>query len=530
MNYHTHTNNLNLDNKIYNVGIYVRLSRDDGDAKESESIENQKDYCSRYVQDNGWNIVQYYADDGYSGTNFDRPAFKRLITDIESGMVNAVITKDLSRLGRDYIGTGEYLERYFPTNNIRYIAINDGIDTFIDSSNNDMSPFRSVINDMYARDISKKVCTVMKTKQSQGKFIGSFAPYGYLKDPQNKNKLIVDSNVSNIIKRIYHMFINGYGYTRIAHAFNAEGIKCPSAYKKEIYTNYYNPKVKVGLWTAHTIKSILVNPTYIGNLAQGKFKKVNYKVKKLKVIPRNDWIVIKDTHEAIVDEDAFVIAQQIIGNSNTKSYAKCKEEHLLTGFMYCGDCGERITFIKNQSKKMYCICSKYKRFGKKYCSRHSISENLLEDKLKADLYNIANYTLNKDMLDELSKSKTFKNKEINLRMQVTKLNNKLDEIKRTIKSLYEDKLKGTIEETDFIDLSKSFGKEREVVTNRLKVMQKEIDKINSYKNGSDDLLDFIKQFTCFDNLDRFTLSKLVDKIEIFENQKVVVHYKFKRPY
>lgn len=529
MVYQTQSDNERMNNRIHNVGVYTRLSREDGDEKQSESIDNQKDFISRYVQDQGWNITQYYVDDGYTGTNFDRPSFKKLIKDIEQGKINTIVTKDLSRLGRDYIGTGEYLERYFPTNKIRYIAINDGIDTFTESSNNDMSPFRSVINDMYAKDISKKVCTVMNTKRHQGKFIGAYAPYGYTKDPINKSILIIDKTIDTVVKRIFHMYINGSGYTQIAHVLNGEGIKCPSAYKKEIYENYNNPKAKLELWTAHTIRSILISPTYIGHIAQNKYKKVNYKVKKLITIPKNYWTVVENTHAAIVDADTFAIVQQLMEHNNTKSYAKHTDGHLLTGFLFCGDCGERITFMKNPSGKMYCICSKYKRFGKGYCSRHSISESLLESTIKTDLSEMASRALNQENLLEVTKGKAIKNQGNDLQSRIDELNKKLADIKLTIKRLYEDKLKGVIGEDDFIDLSKSFGKEREVIANALEKFQEEQIKIEGFENGSDELQQYIKQFTSFDHLNRFTLAKLVEKIEIFEDQKIIMHYKFKKP-
>jgi DNA invertase Pin-like site-specific DNA recombinase len=205
----------NTYNQTYNVGIYLRLSREDDTINQSESILNQKEYLTRYVLDQEWNLIDIYIDDGFTGTNFDRPDFKRMIKDVESKRINLVITKDLSRLGRDYIDTGYYLERFFPKANVRYIALNDGIDTFQTNSNNDMSPFKSVINDMYAKDISKKVRTTMISKQQNGEFIGAFAPYGYLKSKENKNKLIIDDEASKIVKRIFEMYVQGSGYMGI---------------------------------------------------------------------------------------------------------------------------------------------------------------------------------------------------------------------------------------------------------------------------------------------------------------------------
>lgn len=291
----------NYNGEKFNVGLYLRLSKEDDTYNQSESILNQKDYLSDIVIKNGWTLVDTYVDDGFTGTNFDRPGFNMLLNDIEEKKINLVITKDLSRLGRDYIKTGYYIEQYFPEHGVRFIAVNDGIDTFSqNNSNNDLSPFKSVMNDIYAKDISKKVRSTMDNKRANGKFIGAFAPYGYVKSPENKNKLVIDPETSPIIKQIFKLYLSGYGYAKIANILNDEEVPPPSVHKLN-NSNYKNPKLKSCLWTHETVSKILSNPTYAGNLAQNKYYKVNYKLKKLRNVPRDKWVVVENTHEPIVD-------------------------------------------------------------------------------------------------------------------------------------------------------------------------------------------------------------------------------------
>ena len=328
-----------MDRK-HRAGLYLRLSKEDEAQGQSGSISNQRAILERYAQDQGWEVAGCYIDDGYSGLHFDRPGFQRLLSDIEAGLVNLVLTKDLSRLGRDYIDTGYYLERYFPSRQVRYIALADGIDTFASSSaQNDMGPFKSVMNDLYAKDISQKVRAVMDTKREAGQFIGAFAPYGYQKDPENKNRLFVDGPAAEVVRRIFEEYLAGQSMAGIARRLNQEGVLPPSRYKAEIQRlPYHNANAVQGVWRAETIRTILGNPTYAGDLAQGKNEKWSYKLKASHKVPRQEWTVVPDTHEAIIDKEAFQIVQQLLerrsGHCKTKAHS-----HLLSGLVFCGDCG-----------------------------------------------------------------------------------------------------------------------------------------------------------------------------------------------
>lgn len=519
------------NNIVFNAGIYLRLSREDDDkgTNQSESIINQREFLTRIVLDNGWNLTEEYIDDGYSGTNFERPGFMKMLQDIECKRINMVLTKDLSRLGRDYIQTGHYLERYFPQHNIRYIAVNDGIDTFGNSNSNAISPFMSVINDMYARDISNKVRSTMDGKRQNGQFIGSFAPYGYHKNKCDKSKLVIDPETAPIVREIFNLYMKGHGYAYIANLLNAQGIISPVVYKAKT-TTYKNPKNKLGLWTHESIKRILTNPTYAGNITQNRCKKVNYKLKKLINVPRSAWITIENTHEPIVDKAVFGIVQTMMQKNASEEYTAKKYPHLLSGLVYCGDCGEKMTYTKTQKGTIYLICSKYKRFRKlNLCTRHSFAEEELISIVKQELRKISEIALDKDKLIKLAKSSGNKPKSADAK-SIAKIQSRFDEIKRIIKNLYEDKLKGIISEEDFINLSQDYNKEREGLNSKLTKLNQNLLDLHSASSEDNAIIFIVNEFSSFSNPDKLILIKLIDKIEIFENNKVMIHYKFKTPF
>ena len=283
--------------------MYIRLSREDGDKQESESIGNQRKILQRYVKENDFDVVQEYVDDGVSVTTFDRPSFNKMIDDIENGTINMVITKDLSRLGRDYIKTGFYLEDYFPKNNIRYVAITDGIDTYIDSTNNDITPFKAIMNDMYAKDISKKIRSVLKEKQKQGEYMCSIPAYGYKRHPTIKNKLIVDEQVRSVVEKIFEMYANGHGSVEIVNYLNSNKYLSPTGYRK---TGLVQDENKINYnWNEVTLCNMLKNEVYIGNTVQNKRSIISYKVKKFRTIDKEEHIRVENTHEPIIDKDVF---------------------------------------------------------------------------------------------------------------------------------------------------------------------------------------------------------------------------------
>ncbi|MCG9969979.1 recombinase family protein [Pelotomaculum terephthalicicum JT] len=516
-----------LNNIIYNVGIYTRLSKEDDNNTESESIANQKEYLSRYVIEQSWNLVDIFIDDGYTGTNFDRPDFKRLIKAVESKRINLVIVKDLSRLGRDYIDTGYYIERYFPEKNVRFIALNDGIDTFHNNSNNDMSPFKSVMNDLYSKDISKKVRTSFNVKMRNGDFIGSYAPYGYLKDSNNKNKLITDPKTAWVVKKIFNMFVGGTSLEKISRILNDEAIPSPTVYRKQI-SKYKGRSGVSELWSAESIRYMLQNPTYTGNIAQNKYKKINYKVDKQVRTPREAWIIVNDTHEPIIDNEIFEHAQQIMNVRNISKKIQPSSPHLLSGLVYCGDCGNRMTPTKTNLGKVYFICSQYKRYRK--CSRHSIPEDELESVVINELKKISAYVNNQEQLLEKARKLTTHGNCNSNTEEKRIIENRLLEIKKIIKGLYEDKIKAILTEDDFMDFSRDYNLERERLSFRLIKMDEENEVKKHQEEETGKLIKLVKGITDFTNATKSMLIKLIDRIEIFEKRKITINYKFIKPF
>ena len=515
--------------KIYNAGLYLRLSREDEDSSsQSQSIVNQKDFLTAYAIENGFNIIDYYIDDGYSGTNFDRPDFKRLTEDIEKGRINAVITKDLSRLGRDYIETGHYIEKYFPSKNVRYIAVNDSIDTHIENDS-DITPFKAVINDMYAKDISKKVRTSLKTKQLKGEFIGSHAPYGYKKDETNKHKLIIDEQTAVVVRRIFQMFIETQSIMGIMKQLSLEKIPTPSAIKNLKLTQ---KGVYKGLWNDVIIKRILMNPTYIGNLTQNRTRKVSYKVNKFDNLPKNQWITIPDTHEGIISEEDFNTVQSLLSKKNYISAKRETKPHLLAGLIFCGDCKRAMTFMRKTAnpKIVYIVCSTRKRYGKlSPCEPRSIREDYLLEQITDKIREIATTSLDKSELIKNADTNKQSDYIINLNKEKNEITNQIAEIKALILNLYKDKTKNILPEKNFIELLNEFNSQSEGLTERLNVIDEELKQDNENKDSMIIVEKTLNDFLQFENIDRVVLTALINRVEVYQDKSFTVKFNFIEP-
>lgn len=352
------------------TALYLRLSREDTPGSASQSIQNQREFLLHYAQQHGFCIVDIYQDDGYTGTNFNRPGFLRLRRDIECGRIDTVLTKDLSRLGRDYITTGYYLEQYFPLHQVRYIAVSDGIDTGLAGMGDDMSPFRAVFNDMYAKDISKKVRTALDTKKRSGQFIGSTAPFGYRKSAENKNRLVPDEMTAPYVRRVFTLFLGGLSLRATACALTREGIPTPSqaAGSRRAATD----------WNETMVRRIVSNPTYIGELTQNRSRKLSYKLQKRKALPQQEWIVVPGTHAPLVCKEDFAAAQRLLAKRSLPPEGRKRKIHALSGLVFCADCGKPMTFVQDGAR-YYLVCSTWKRYAKDgRCTAHRIREDRLE--------------------------------------------------------------------------------------------------------------------------------------------------------
>ena len=510
----------------YKVAIYLRLSRDDETVGDSESIINQREFLTKYVKSQTkWELVDIYIDDGYTGTNFNRPDFIRMKKDIEAGKINLIITKDLSRLGRDYIETGYYLEKYFPQKRVRYIAVNDGIDTYEkNNGNNDMGAFKSVVNDMYAKDISKKVRTAKKTKAEKGEFIGAFAPYGYKKDPNDITKLVIDDEVADVVRYIFSEYNKGNGLSFIARRLNERKIECPSIYKQR--TCKFHCKTLTGLWGHETIKSILTNRVYIGELIQRKGEMVSYKVKKYISLPESEHTIKKNAHEPIISEEEFNLAQDMLKLKNHRSHSKQTKEHLLSGLLYCPRCGNKYRYQKQPGLKddMVAICSMYNRYGKEYCTRVAIKESILDKAVKDDLKAMAKEKVNSQKLISLEEVNNIRKDKAKLNKSKFDFERRIAQIDRIIKASYEDKVNGILTVEEFIKITDEYKKEKQ----ELKVKVDELEKnISTYKETKEDeLTRIIKNITDFDNINKETIVSLINRIEIIDSETIKIYYKF----
>jgi len=513
--------NYNLD-KIFNAAVYCRLSKDDREISESESINNQKLLLGKFVSDNNWNLVNYYVDDGYTGVDFERPNFQRMINDIEKGIVNLVITKDLSRLGRDHIETGYYIEKYFPEKNIRYIAVNDYVDTFIDSSNNDMTPFKTVMNDMYSKDISKKVRSAILTKASNGECIKSFPPYGYKKHPTIKGKIVIDEETAPVVRNIFNMYYSGKNKAEIARFLQSMNIPTPLKYK-ETTCSYKNPNSnKTYVWGTSTITKILRDKIYTGDLVQHKYSKLNYKSKKTIDVDVRNHIITENSHEPIISKEIFESVQLILNKqSNEWNFSKNGTVHLLRGLVYCGNCGSAVIYSRNHGKHFRGMCSSYKKFGKAYCSSVNLREDYLIDTVINHLkYTVKNYVKNENL--------TVPNKTQNDNSKlIASINAKIQSNNNYIKNLYKDKVSGVVSEEMFLMLVADYEAEKKKLEERLKMITE--DTSNQLKDKEiqsliHQVLDFEK-----DKIDRNLLLKLISRIEINNRNQITIYYNFKNP-
>lgn len=521
----------------YKVGIYLRLSREDERLGESGSISTQRDLLLNYIRDNDLLFVDEYVDDGVSGTTFDRKGFNRMIKDCEEKKINMIITKDTSRLGRDHIEFGYYVERYFPEHNIRYVAVNDGIDTFKNSSTNDMLVFKSAFNDMYVKDISNKLRSSLYTKKRNGLFVGCYAPFGYKKTEEDKHELEIDPETASVVTRIFDMFISGDSVTKICDTLTSEHVPTPSM-RKNMKLGQEN--IHYGVWATRTVDSILKNPTYIGNLTQCRNKKVNYKSKKRIHTKSSEWIVAEGAVEPIIDKEVFELAQTMF-KTNKNRGAKgngITDKLLLRGLIYCKECGHTIGFREHlqQTQKyglvhrIYGNCNYWsKRKKQDVCTPHSVKYQIIEDLVLDSLRKMAKKYLNENNLENLIKSSDrLKKKKDSIKQEIFRLENNIINTNKKIDICYNDKLEGNIT----LEMYKRTYNNLTLEINESKTKKQEYEKMlfdleNNQTTNDNYYLDKIKEFLKMKNPSRALISSLIDRVEIDEEKNIDIYYKFK---
>lgn len=513
---------------LFNTAIYIRLSREDGDKEESDSVGNQKKLLTDYV--NGQNeLVLYdvYVDDGFTGTNFNRPAFKRMLKDIKAGKVNCVIVKDLSRFGRDYIDTGRYLERDFPEMGVRFISVTDSIDS-MKQAYDMLLPIKNIFNEQYARDISIKVQTAVKTKQKAGEFIGAFTSYGYKKSPVDKNKLVIDKYSADVVRRIFSLYIQGYGKQKIAKLLNEEGILCPSEYKRAMGLNYHNPNrlESTTYWSYSTINSILHREMYVGNMVQGtKHQRMRSKQKKM---AKEDWIIVEDTHEPIIDKETWEKAQSLL-HKRTRELDLETNKNIFAGFVKCGDCGRAMAknmWRRADGSKTYSLyCGTYKRNGKQYCTPHTLPMAVLEQIVLEDLKTLVQNVGDLRELVSAQHLSASKMKRVT-DTEISKIRSELERVKRLKQSVYEDYKEELITKEEFLSYREGYQKKEELYSKQIEALEeKKSDSI------TDDVFDTpwlkrLLELKDIEKLDREIVVEMISEIKVYENRKIKITYNF----
>lgn len=508
----------------------------------------QKSILTDYVKKQGWHIAKTYVDDGYSGTNFQRPSFQNMIKDIESGLINCVITKDLSRLGRNYLDCGLYLEVFFPEHNVRYIAVNDGVDT-LNKSAMDITPFRNILNEMYAADISVKIKSAYRARFQQGKFMGTTAPYGYIKDPADHNHLLIDDKVAHVVKEIFDLALKGNGVAKICRHLNKQHILRPAVYAAErgetgFERHFEGNEDKRYIWSGNSVRSILRSPIYAGNLVGYKRIAANMKSKKRPSKLPEEWEVIPNTHEGIVTQEEFDIVQQLI-TSRRLPQNKGGFVNIFAGVIKCVDCGCALRAMNVHRRKrpeiIDCVqysCNNYARNGRSECSAHNIEARDLFNAVLADINCFADMAVNDEKAVraiEKRLTETDQSRAKALEKERKKLNKRLAELDRLFSSLYEDKVMERITERNFEMMSGKYQKEQLEIEARLKEVTETLNESYEKSRGIRDFLALIRNYQGLKELDATVINALIDKILVSEREKMAdgtvkqeikIYYKF----
>lgn len=528
-------------NQIGITALYCRLSRDDGTESESNSIGNQKKLLSQKAKEMGLTDTKYYVDDGYTGTNFNRPGFQQLIDDIEIGLVSAVMVKDLSRLGRDYVSVGNYTDSYFPEHNIRFIAVNDAIDS--DEGESEIAPFKNILNEMYARDISKKIRSSHRLRGSMGEPL-SQPPYGYMKSSKNKKKWIIDPEAATVVKSIFKMCLDGKGNETIARELQESEVLIPMAYWRSKGLNRGGKKTQANpyKWCKTTVQKILSQQEYCGDIINFKTYSKSFKNKRRIENSKENWAVFKDVNEPIIDRETFETVQKFISKTKRRTPKKENgERSIFNGLIYCGDCHSKMRYHTSTSNKEihYFTCSDNKVDYRGKCpGRHYVRANALEEVVKLELRRLvemleidesyfAQLLLRKND-EEREKDKKF------LESELQKAIARSGTVSQLYEKLYEDNVIGKVSDEWFVELSHKYEKERMDLKAKIADTRHKIEELKNNNSEYEKFISAIRRFMQMDNLTSPLLRELIDHIDIFETegtgksrtQRIVIYYRF----
>ena len=525
------------------TALYERLSRDDELIGESNSIKNQKQLLENYAHKNGYSPIRHFTDDGVSGTTFEREGFQAMIAEVEAGNVSAVIVKDMSRFGRDYLKVGFYTEVMFKEKGVRFIAINNGIDS-ANQQDSDFTPFLNIMNEWYARDASRKIQAVFKSRMQDGKRVSPSVPYGYLRSPEDKQKLIIDEEPAAVVRRIYQMVIEGKGVTAIADILTAEKVLIPSAYAKihcpennhsKGFTNPY-------LWSATAVSYILEKQEYMGHTVLGKTVSVSYKTKKRRKAEPDELMIFKNTHPAIVDEETWYLAQKLRKTVRKPSYDR--PPHPLTGLVYCADCGHKMTHRQPSptKKKKYdaddaYICGSYRQRTRN-CTMHFIKTSVLWELILTAIREVSDYVRQDEQafIDKVQQTSTVQIAETQReqKQRLAEATERNGELNTLIKKLYEGNATGKIPDKHFERLLAEYDREQTALETEIEDLQEQIDSFNEDSTKADKFIAVVRRYTDFTELTTPMLNEFIEKVVVHEatggrtdrKQKIDVYFNF----
>ena len=531
-----------IKNRNYNYGgdvtaLYCRLSKDDELVGDSNSIVHQKEMLAKYAKEHGFTNTEFYVDDGYSGTNFNRPDFQRMMSDVEEGKIRTVIVKDMSRFGRDYIMVGYYTEIYFGNCNVRFIAVNDGVDSNVQTEN-DLTPFKNVFNEGYAKDTSKKIRAVFKAKGNSGKHLSTNPPFGYIKDPNDKEKWIIDEEAAETVKRIFQMFVDGMRMPEIARKLTEEKVETPQLYNLHRGRKIHRLSEFPEIWSVASVKGILDQIAYAGHTVNFQTTKKSFKNKKQVRLPKDQWVICENTQEPIIDGKTFETVQQM--RKTKRAYTKFNEPNMFSGLLYCADCGNRLTIqrvAKHRNMDNF-TCATYRKKKKGLCSSHRILVSDLERVVQCDLHKVCEYVIlhEKEFVDEyLSGSKKETEKfQTRAKAELKRLRDRQDEIGRIIRKLYEDNVNGRITDERFDFLVKSYEDEGQELKRQMQDLKRSLTDSEQDEEKLSKFLNMVKTYSEIRELTPEILNSFVEKIIISETewyakrkmQEVKIIYKF----
>ncbi len=522
--------------RIYHAAIYVRLSKEDGDVAsaakaESNSISNQKNLIKDFLKEkDDIIVVSEYVDDGYSGSNFERPGFQMMMEDIKRGKVDCVVVKDLSRFGREYIDSGKYIERLFPALGVRFIAVNDHIDSKEESGRDDIVvPFKNLMNDAYCRDISIKIRSHLEVKRKNGEYTGAFTPYGYKKDENDRNRLVPDLYAAGVVRGIFRMKLSGMSQSAIAESLNRQGVLSPMEYKHSLGIHIQdNFKThEQAEWSSMSVRRILENEVYVGTLVQGRHSTPNHKIKKIVDKPKEEWVRIEDSHEPVISKREFSIVQRLLG-MDTRTSPNEDEVYVLAGLAVCADCGAPM--VKRNvpaGRKVYSyyICSK--NAATKECGAHRIPKEKLEglvfEVLKTHIANVLDIGRILEYID------TVPFQELEIRELERQKEAKEQEVQRCRKlrdMLYEDLKDGIVSKEDYTELYEGYNSRRKKAEEAVRKLGHVIQDVMDAKTDKYEWLRYFKEYQNISRLSRMAAVELIDRVRVYDKDHIEIDFNF----